>query len=168
MSNPVSKSGGDRWFRFRLWKEQNVLPPTLTKKTLRNTNCTNVIFPPIMALFIKFHALCIRPHMLSLVNGEESPPAQGRLDNIRDGYYGPLLLNCRSGRMLKMEQITATFGKFLTSVHSVFRIISPMSLSPSYASIMYSAWKGKRFTVNKSRTEFLDVMATMMNTSLEQ
>lgn len=113
--------------------------------------------------YIQFHVSVVRPHLENL-----NIEAESLKSHDQNGYNGPLLLNSRTGQSLSVEQVLSSFRCFLREYDENLKHITTMSIRPSYATMMYRAYSDGKVFSGKSKIEFLEAMAVLMNTSVEQ
>lgn len=88
--------------------------------------------------------------------------------NRLSGFSGYLLLNTRNGQCLSTGQIGTVFRQFLKRYDPELCGVSTRSIRPSYATMMFRGWLSGKIHPEKNEVQFLQHMAMMMNTSVEQ
>lgn len=85
-----------------------------------------------------------------------------------NGFNDYLLLNTITGKCLTTYQVGAAFRRFLLNYDPNLGRITTKHIRPSYATMMFRGWLGGQIHKNKNELQFLQHMAMMMNTSVEQ
>lgn len=141
------------------------------EKTKRNFVIPDLLMDPCVFPFVSFHVNYVLPFMY-------------RKHDIAEGDPGRkyLLLNTKTGKRLSSEQIRSSLRAFIKKL-DMNQHITPMDLRAAYASLMVrkyvrgqaaagsSSESGKSdggHLRHLSKTQFIEMLAGVMNTSIEQ
>lgn len=116
-----------------------------------------VLFPAFVLKYIEFHCAFVRPSIIDAAGLDEAHVSSR-----------PLLIHTENALDLITSQITKTFQGFLKVCEPSLAQTTVMDLRRSYARIMMKNYRDKSIFPNHDETEFLEILASQMNTSVEQ
>lgn len=148
---------------------------TVVEKRQRDPNFPDVILPPLIFPFLKFHRNFILPHLLKLQKeslSKDSAVESNSNSTVasagRSKLFNALFLDTRTGRAHTTATITKTFKRFVENFDPELQNISSMTLRSCYATMMYKGYKDGEIFKDLQEVAFLDFLAKVMNTSSEQ
>jgi hypothetical protein len=147
----------------------NVTHPDSTKCP-RQAGFSKVSYPGRTAAIFKFHLRIVKPAIRSAIgSGQTEVELRAMWSEARgEEADNPLLIDTRTGEGYMTGQIRSTLARFLNDIDPEMPDITPSAVRSSFASWKYNAFKQGRIFSNKTEQEFLDILAKIMNTSVEQ
>ncbi len=134
------------------------------EKRYRDARMPFIMLDPIVFDYVDFHVQFVRPFLLRKYCVDETTNDSAKL-----------LLDTRNGRPLSSNSVRSTLGSWIRALNPELNI-TPMDLRSSYATIMMrrhaqrnkSGGKGNFAFQNLSEEEFISMLASIMNTGVEQ
>jgi hypothetical protein len=155
----------------RRWKEDDrVTVAAMLEKRPRQTGYSRVSFPGRSLAIFEFHLRTVKPAIRAAVSSTETETerrAKWQRERGED-VDNPLLLDTRTGEGYMTPQVRSTLTRFMQGIDPELVDISPSSVRSSYATWKYNEHRQGRFFADLEEEEFLETLARIMNTSVEQ
>lgn len=139
--------------------------PTGDEKTERSVSMPFVALSAGLADFIVFRAKYILPSLAKKRSGQNAGIVDADTPN---GFTELLFLDTRNGMALSTVQVNSCLKRFLSNFDPELKNVTTMSLRASYATMMFRGWLQGKVMEHLDKTQFLDRMGLLMNTSVEQ
>jgi hypothetical protein len=156
---------------IRRWeRDQRVTLAALLEKRPRQTGYSKVSYPGRLLRIFEFHMRHVKPAIREAIGAlqtETERRAEWSQERGED-VDNPLLLDTRTGEGYITPQIRSTLHRFLSDVDPELCDITPSVLRSSYATWKYNSYKKGRIFADLNENEFMDTLANIMNTSVEQ
>jgi hypothetical protein len=155
----------------RRWKDDDrVTVAAMLEKRPRQTGYSRVSFPGRSLAIFEFHLRTVKPAIRAAVLSTETETerrAKWQRERGED-VDNPLLLDTRTGEGYMTPQIRSTLTRFIQGIDPELVDISPSSVRSSYATWKFNEHRQGRFFADLDEEEFLETLARIMNTSVEQ
>jgi hypothetical protein len=155
----------------RRWKDDDrVTVDAKHEKRPRQTGYSRVSFPGRSLAIFEFHLRTVKPAIRAAVLSTETKTeriAKWQRDRGED-LDNPLLLYTRTGEGYMTPQVRFTFTRFIQGIDPELVDISPSSVRSSSATWKFNEHRQGRFFADLDEEEFLETLARIMNTFLEQ
>jgi hypothetical protein len=155
----------------RRWKDDDrVTVAAMLEKRPRQTGYSRVSFPGRSLEIFEFHLRTVKPAIRAAVSSTETETerrAKWQRERGED-VDNPLLLDTRTGEGYMTPQVRSTLTRFIQGIDPELVDISPSSVRSSYATWKFNEHRQGRFFADLDEEEFLETLARIMNTSVEQ
>jgi hypothetical protein len=142
----------------------------LLEKRPRQAGFSKVSYPGRTASIFEFHLRIVKPAIRSAIgSGQTEMELRAMWSEARgEEVDNPLLIDTRTGEGYMTGQIRSTLARFINDIDPEMPDITPYAVWSSFASWKFNAFKQGRIFSNKTEQEFLDILAKIMNASVEQ